>query len=137
MTTPKPVVLTILDGWGLRDETAYNAPALAKTPTMDRLYATCPHATLVTFGPEVGLPSGQMGNSEVGHLNIGAGRVVYQSLTRINIAIRNGEFFDNEQFLQAAAYAKKHGTALHLFGLLSDGGVHSHIEHLKALLEFG
>lgn len=131
-----PVALIILDGFACREETSGNAVAQAKKPNFDRYWNQFPHAQLTASGEAVGLPEGQMGNSEVGHLNIGAGRVVYQSLTRINIAIRDGEFFDNERFLQAAAYAKEHGTALHLFGLLSDGGVHSHIEHLKALLEF-
>src|SRR3954451_21408738 len=131
-----PVALIILDGFGCRDERKGNAVAQANKPNFDRLWKQFPHSHLIASGEAVGLPEGQMGNSEVGHLNIGAGRVVYQSLTRINIAIRDGEFFDNEQFLQAVAYAKEHDTALHLFGLLSDGGVHSHIEHLKALLEF-
>ena len=135
MTTPKPVVLTILDGWGLRDETAYNAPALAKTPTMDRLYATCPHATLVTFGPEVGLPSGQMGNSEVGHTNIGAGRVVAMDLGQIDLAIEDGSFFKNEAILDFAAKVKAAGGRAHLMGLVSDGGVHGHITHIKAAVK--
>ncbi|OMP68244.1 2,3-bisphosphoglycerate-independent phosphoglycerate mutase [Domibacillus epiphyticus] len=131
-----PVALIILDGFACREETSGNAVAQAKKPNFDRYWNQFPHAQLTASGEAVGLPEGQMGNSEVGHMNIGAGRVVYQSLTRINIAIREGEFFENEQFLKAAAHAKEHGTALHLFGLLSDGGVHSHIEHLKALLEF-
>lgn len=131
-----PVALIILDGFACREETSGNAVAQAKKPNFDRYWNKFPNTHLIASGEAVGLPDGQMGNSEVGHMNIGAGRIVYQSLTRINIAIRDGEFFDNEQFLQAAAYAKENGTALHLFGLLSDGGVHSHIEHLKALLEF-
>ncbi|OES46167.1 2,3-bisphosphoglycerate-independent phosphoglycerate mutase [Domibacillus iocasae] len=131
-----PVALIILDGFACRAETSGNAVAQANKPNFDRYWNQFPHAQLTASGEAVGLPDGQMGNSEVGHMNIGAGRIVYQSLTRINIAIREGEFFENEQFLKAAAHAKANGTALHLFGLLSDGGVHSHIEHLKALLEF-
>ncbi|SDH42653.1 2,3-bisphosphoglycerate-independent phosphoglycerate mutase [Alloyangia pacifica] len=135
MTTPKPVVLTILDGWGLRDETAYNAPALAKTPTMDKLYATCPHATLTTFGPDVGLPTGQMGNSEVGHTNIGAGRVVAMDLGQIDLAIEDGSFFKNEAILAFAGKVKDAGGRAHLMGVVSDGGVHGHIEHIKAAVK--
>jgi len=131
-----PVALIILDGFACRAETSGNAVAQANKPNFDRYWNQFPHAQLIASGEAVGLPDGQMGNSEVGHMNIGAGRIVYQSLTRINIAIREGDFFKNEQFIKAADYAKKNGTALHLFGLLSDGGVHSHIEHLKALLEF-
>ncbi|OLN23969.1 phosphoglycerate mutase (2,3-diphosphoglycerate-independent) [Domibacillus antri] len=131
-----PVALIILDGFACREETSGNAVAQANKPNFDRYWNQFPHTQLTASGEAVGLPDGQMGNSEVGHMNIGAGRIVYQSLTRINIAIREGEFFENEQFLKAAAHAKEHGTALHLFGLLSDGGVHSHIDHLKALLEF-
>ncbi|MEM1503030.1 2,3-bisphosphoglycerate-independent phosphoglycerate mutase [Domibacillus sp. 8LH] len=131
-----PVALIILDGFACRAETSGNAVAQANKPNFDRYWNQFPHAQLTASGEAVGLPEGQMGNSEVGHMNIGAGRIVYQSLTRINIAIREGEFFENEQFVKAAEHAKKNGTALHLFGLLSDGGVHSHIDHLKALLEF-
>jgi 2,3-bisphosphoglycerate-independent phosphoglycerate mutase len=130
-----PVALIILDGFALRDENKGNAVAQAKKPNFDRYWNQFPHSTLVASGEAVGLPVGQMGNSEVGHMNIGAGRVVYQSLTRINIAIRKGDFAKNEALLSAVNHAKKQGTALHLFGLLSDGGVHSHIEHLYALLE--
>ncbi len=130
-----PVALIILDGFALRDENKGNAVAQAKKPNFDRYWNQYPHSTLVASGEAVGLPEGQMGNSEVGHMNIGAGRVVYQSLTRINIAIREGEFAENEALLSAVKHAKDQGTALHLFGLLSDGGVHSHIEHLYALLE--
>ncbi|WP_226624197.1 2,3-bisphosphoglycerate-independent phosphoglycerate mutase [Alloyangia pacifica] len=135
MTTPKPVVLTILDGWGLRDETAYNAPALAKTPTMDKLYATCPHATLVTFGPDVGLPTGQMGNSEVGHTNIGAGRVVAMDLGQIDLSIEDGSFFENKAILDFASKVKDAGGRAHLMGVVSDGGVHGHIAHIKAAVK--
>ncbi len=131
----QPVALIILDGFGLREETFGNAVAQAKKPTFDRYWNEYPHATLTACGEAVGLPEGQMGNSEVGHLNIGAGRIVYQSLTRVNIAIREGEFERNETFLAAMDHVKKHGTNLHIFGLLSDGGVHSHINHLFALLK--
>ncbi|WP_066314497.1 2,3-bisphosphoglycerate-independent phosphoglycerate mutase [Bacillus sp. FJAT-29814] len=130
-----PVALIILDGFGCRDEHKGNAVYHAKKPNFDRYWDTYPHSHLTASGEAVGLPEGQMGNSEVGHLNIGAGRIVYQSLTRVNIAIREGEFVKNETFLDAMKHAKKHGTALHLFGLLSDGGVHSHINHMFALLK--
>ena len=131
----KPVALIILDGFALRDETKGNAVVQAEKPNFDRYWNNYPHATLKASGEAVGLPDGQMGNSEVGHLNIGAGRIVYQSLTRVNVAIREGEFQRNETFIDAINHAKKKGTALHLFGLLSDGGVHSHIHHLYALLK--
>ncbi|MDR9791957.1 MAG: 2,3-bisphosphoglycerate-independent phosphoglycerate mutase [Bacillaceae bacterium] len=131
----KPVALIILDGFALRDEVKGNAVAQANKPNFDRFWNTYPHATLKACGEAVGLPEGQMGNSEVGHLNIGAGRIVYQSLTRVNIAIREGEFFENETFLSAMNHVKEKGTNLHIFGLLSDGGVHSHINHLFALLK--
>ncbi|PFQ86498.1 2,3-bisphosphoglycerate-independent phosphoglycerate mutase [Priestia megaterium] len=130
----KPVALIILDGFALRDEDKGNAVTHAKKPNFDRFWNEYPHATLQASGEAVGLPEGQMGNSEVGHLNIGAGRIVYQSLTRVNLAIRKGEFEQNETLLAAVKHAKEKGTNLHLFGLLSDGGVHSHIEHLYALL---
>ncbi len=131
----KLAALIILDGFGLRDETVGNAVAQAKKPNFDRYWNKYPHQTLTASGEAVGLPAGQMGNSEVGHLNIGAGRIVYQSLTRVNVAIREGEFEQNETFLAAMKHAKEKGTNLHLFGLLSDGGVHSHIHHLYALLK--
>ena len=133
----KPVVLIIRDGWGInpggRAEAAANGDAtlLARTPFHDRLYATYPQATLSASGLDVGLPAGQMGNSEVGHLNLGAGRVVYQDLTRINKAILDGEFTTNA--VLQAAFARARGHRLHLIGLVSDGGVHSHQEHLIAL----
>ncbi|OJH18268.1 phosphoglycerate mutase (2,3-diphosphoglycerate-independent) [Bacillus obstructivus] len=130
-----PVALIILDGFGLREETKGNAVTQAKKPNFDRFWANYPHNTLTASGEAVGLPEGQMGNSEVGHLNIGAGRIVYQSLTRVNVSIREGDFVKNETFLQAIENVKKNGTSLHLFGLLSDGGVHSHINHLFALLK--
>ncbi len=135
MTTPKPVVLTILDGWGLRDAADNNAPKLARTPNMDRLYATCPNATLVTFGPDVGLPTGQMGNSEVGHTNIGAGRVVAMDLGQIDLAIEDGSFFDNAAIKDFAAQVLKAGGRAHVMGVASDGGVHGHIVHLEAAVK--
>lgn len=130
-----PVALIILDGFGLRDERQGNAVALASKPNFDRLWHEYPHTTLTASGEAVGLPDGQMGNSEVGHLNIGAGRIVYQNLTRINKSIREGDFFNNEALLRAVAHAKENNSALHLMGLLSDGGVHSHNGHLNALLQ--
>jgi 2,3-bisphosphoglycerate-independent phosphoglycerate mutase len=135
MTRPKPVALIILDGFALRDETEGNAVAQAKKPNFDRYWSTYPHTTLTAFGEAVGLPEGQMGNSEVGHLNIGAGRIVYQDLTRISKSIREGEFFQNETLLGAVRHVKEKGSKLHFYGLLSDGGVHSHIDHLFALLD--
>jgi 2,3-bisphosphoglycerate-independent phosphoglycerate mutase len=130
-----PVALIILDGFGCREEKKGNAVAHAKKPNFDRYWGQYPHAQLQASGEAVGLPDGQMGNSEVGHMNIGGGRIVYQNLTRVNIAIREGEFEKNETFLGAIDHVKKAGTNLHLFGLLSDGGVHSHIEHMFALLQ--
>ena len=131
-----PVALIIMDGWGNGDNSdANNAIAVAKTPVIDGLLADCPNAVLACSGEAVGLPEGQMGNSEVGHTNIGAGRVIYQELTRITRAIRDGSFFENEALLAAVSSAKEKGGALHLFGLLSPGGVHSHSDHLYALLE--
>ncbi|MFD0712182.1 2,3-bisphosphoglycerate-independent phosphoglycerate mutase [Paenibacillus sp. GCM10027626] len=135
MTAPKPVALIIMDGFGLRSDVVGNAVAQANKPNYDRYRASYPHTTLTACGEAVGLPEGQMGNSEVGHLNIGAGRIVYQDLTRISKSIREGEFFDNETLLGAIEHAKAKGKSLHLYGLLSDGGVHSHIDHLFALLE--
>ena len=135
MSRPKPVALIILDGFGLRSEEQGNAVAHAKKPNYDRYWSTFPHTTLTACGEAVGLPEGQMGNSEVGHLNIGAGRTVYQDLTRISKSIRDGEFYDNETILGAVRHAKENGKKLHLYGLLSDGGVHSHIQHLFALLD--
>lgn len=131
----KPVALIILDGFALRDEQFGNAVAQSKKPNFDRYWETYPHATLTACGEAVGLPEGQMGNSEVGHLNIGAGRIVYQSLTRIHKSIREGEFFENEKLLGAIEHVKENNSKLHVMGLLSDGGVHSHYEHLFALLK--
>lgn len=130
-----PVAIIILDGYGKRDETVGNAVAQANTPNFDRYWETFPHSTLKAAGLDVGLPEGQMGNSEVGHTNIGAGRIVYQSLTRIDKAITDGEFQTNDVLIEAMDHAIKNDSALHLFGLLSDGGVHSHQNHLYALLE--
>ena len=129
-----PVALIILDGFAIRDEVKGNAVKAAKKPNFDRYWEQFPHNQLKASGEDVGLPDGQMGNSEVGHMNIGACRIVYQSLTRINISIREGEFFQIEELVGAVAQAKANGKALHLMGLLSDGGVHSHYEHLFAIL---
>ena len=131
----KPTVLMILDGYGLSDKTEGNAVALAKTPVMDALEKEYPFVKGYASGLAVGLPEGQMGNSEVGHLNMGAGRIVYQELTRITKEIQDGDFFKNEELLAAVENCKAHDSALHLYGLLSDGGVHSHNTHLYALLE--
>ncbi|WP_151719989.1 2,3-bisphosphoglycerate-independent phosphoglycerate mutase [Gemmobacter serpentinus] len=132
MTTPKPVVLCILDGWGYREDRAANAPALAHTPNFDRIWANCPHGLLTTHGPDVGLPTGQMGNSEVGHTNIGAGRVVAMDLGQIDLAIEDGSFFQNAALLRfIAALQASNGTA-HLMGVVSDGGVHGHMLHVVA-----
>ena len=131
----RPTVLLILDGYGVIDETEHNAIALADTPVMDRLMKEYPFVTGQASGRAVGLPDGVMGSSEVGHLNIGAGRIVYQDLTRITKAIEDGDFFENEALLQAMDRTKEKGTSLHIIGLLSDGGVHSHNSHLFALLE--
>lgn len=131
----KPTVLMILDGYGLNEQKEGNAIAQAKTPVMDRLMAECPFVKGNASGMAVGLPDGQMGNSEVGHLNMGAGRIVYQELTRITKEIQDGTFFENPALLEAVENCKKNGSALHLFGLLSDGGVHSHNTHLYGLLE--
>ena len=138
MAVPKPVLLLILDGWGHREETANNTLALANLPNWRKLLATCPHTLVETHGKQVGLPDGQMGNSEVGHMNIGAGRVVYQDLTRIDAAIEDGSFFANPALLGACAAVKKASpqqSTLHVFGLLSPGGVHSHEDHILRMLE--
>ena len=131
----KPVVLMILDGYGLNDKTEGNAVAMANTPVMDSLMKEYPYVHGNASGLAVGLPEGQMGNSEVGHMNMGAGRIVYQELTRITKEIQDGDFFKNEALLKAIDNCKKNNSALHLMGLLSDGGVHSHITHLYGLLE--
>lgn len=129
----KFVGLIILDGYGLAPDNKGNAVNLAKKPFLDQLFSTYPTSILEASGEAVGLPEGQMGNSEVGHLNLGAGRVVYQSLTRINVAIKDGSFFKNEAFLNAISHVKKHNSKLHIFGLVSDGGVHAYPTHIMAL----
>ena len=131
----KPTVLMILDGYGLNEKTEGNAIAQAKTPVMDGLMKDYPYVKGYASGLAVGLPDGQMGNSEVGHLNMGAGRIVYQELTRITKEIEDGDFFKNEALLDGMKNVKENNSALHLYGLLSDGGVHSHITHLYGLLE--
>ena len=133
---PFPLVaLVVLDGWGLAPPGPGNAVELASTPVFDRLWERYPHTTLAASGDAVGLPAGQMGNSEVGHLTIGSGRVVDQDLMRVSRSIRSGRFFENEALLAAFARARERGSAVHLLGLVSAGGVHSHIDHLRALLE--
>src|SRR5579883_503668 len=133
MPTVKPLVLTILDGWGFSPVIEGNAIALARTPVYDSLLANYPHTLIHTSGPYVGLPEGQMGNSEVGHMNMGAGRVLYMDVTRIDMLISSGEFFRNAALLEAMRKAQGH--RLHLMGLCSDGGVHAHLSHLFALLD--
>lgn len=135
MSRPKPVMLMILDGWGLYTPGPGNAVHLARTPNLDRLQAEYPHNRLQTSGKAVGLPDGIMGNSEVGHLNLGAGRVVYQDLLRIDLAIENGSFFDNQALNRAMKKVAENKSALHLVGLVSDGGVHSQLAHLLTLLD--
>jgi 2,3-bisphosphoglycerate-independent phosphoglycerate mutase len=129
----KKVILVIMDGWGLGKVKSSDAIQNANVPFVSSLYKKYPNTTLVTCGEQVGLPDGQMGNSEVGHLNLGAGRIVYQELQRINVAIRTGEFQKNEQLLAAIRFAKQNNKPLHLIGLVSDGGVHSHTSHVKAI----
>src|ERR1700687_166218 len=129
---PKPIVLTVLDGWGYRAETKGNAIALARKPNYDRLLKDFPNTLIQTSGPSVGLPEGQMGNSEVGHMNMGAGRIIHMDITRIDAMIANGEF--SRQPLLVEAMERGRARNLHLLGLLSDGGVHSHMQHLYALL---
>lgn len=131
----KKAILLIMDGWGLGKSKQTDAIQAANTPFVDALYDKYPHTTLVTYGESVGLPDGQMGNSEVGHLNLGAGRIVYQELQRINVAIRENTFHKNPALLEAINKAKSTGKPLHLLGLVSNGGVHSHINHLKAIID--
>lgn len=131
----KRVILAIMDGWGLGKVASADAIRHANVPFTRSLYQTYPNSTLVTCGEAVGLPEGQMGNSEVGHLNLGAGRIVYQELQRINVAIRNGSFAKNEHLLDSIRHAKKNSNPFHLLGLVSNGGVHSHIDHLKAIID--
>ena len=133
MSRPVPTLLLILDGWGIAPAGPGNAPALAATPHLDALTAACPHSRLAAAGREVGLPAGYRGNSEVGHLNIGAGRIVYQDMTRIDVALEDGSFFQNAVLRDLLDAVRASGGVLHLAGLLSDGGVHSHIRHLEAL----
>ena len=130
----KKVILIIMDGWGIGKNKNSDAIQHANTPFVSSLYAKYPNTTLVTCGEDVGLPQGQMGNSEVGHLNLGAGRIVYQELQRIHVAIKTGEFANNQVLKNAIQYAKQNNKPLHLIGLVSDGGVHSHINHVKALI---
>lgn len=132
----KKVILVIMDGWGIGKVASSDAIAHANIPFVKSLYSKYSNTTLVTCGEAVGLPDGQMGNSEVGHLNLGAGRIVYQELQRINVAIRTGEFFNNKALLEAVDFAKNNNKPLHLIGLVSDGGVHSHISHLEAITTF-
>ena len=131
----KKVILVIMDGWGLGQVSKADAIQHAHVPFVTSLYQQYPNTTLVTCGEEVGLPDGQMGNSEVGHLNLGAGRIVYQELQRINVAIKTGEFASHPTLLQSIRYAKDNNKPLHLMGLVSDGGVHAHTAHLKALCD--
>jgi 2,3-bisphosphoglycerate-independent phosphoglycerate mutase len=135
MSRKAPVALIILDGWGIAPEGPGNAVSQAQTPFMDSLFKDYPHAQLACFGEAVGLPQGQMGNSEVGHLNLGAGRVVYQDITRINLAVRDGSIKQNPALTQAMDRAKERGSTLHFMGLMSDGGVHSLMTHLFALIQ--
>ncbi len=132
---PHPIALIVLDGWGFSDMTDHNAILSARTPVWDRLWAERPHTLIRTSGAEVGLPAGQMGNSEVGHLNLGAGRVVYQEFTRVSRAIKTGSFFTNQTLTDAVDFANEQGKAVHIIGLLSPGGVHSHEEHIHAMAE--
>ncbi len=133
--TKKRALLCILDGWGISKDTKYNAVYSAETPNFDKYFNQMPSTTIHADGLHVGLPEGQMGNSEVGHLNIGAGRIVYQELTRINKAIDDGDFFKNDEFLNAINHVKKNNSAMHIYGLVSPGGVHSSMKHLNALIE--
>ncbi|MGI8933563.1 MAG: 2,3-bisphosphoglycerate-independent phosphoglycerate mutase, partial [Phormidesmis sp.] len=134
-TPISPMVLVILDGWGCREDSSGNAISHAKTPVIDSLWATYPHTTINTSGKDVGLPHGQMGNSEVGHLNIGAGRVVPQELVRISDAVENRSIQENPALLEVFQKVRYAGSKLHLVGLCSDGGVHSHLSHLVGRLE--
>ena len=135
MTDNKRVLLCIMDGWGISNDSSKNAVKTANTPNFDKLKETEKYTQINASGEYVGLPDGQMGNSEVGHLNLGAGRVVYQDLTRINKEIREGKFFENKEFKAAIEHVKKNDSALHLYGLVSTGGVHSSFDHVKALVK--
>ncbi len=132
---PRPLVLIVMDGWGINPRSDANAIALARTPHIDQLARTFPHTQVATSGPAVGLPEGQMGNSEVGHLNIGAGKRVLQEFTRVSAAIHDGTFFENEALLKAIEHVKRNNSALHLCGLIGSGGVHAHQSHLYACLQ--
>src|SRR5258705_12230316 len=132
---PRPIVLVILDGFGERAEAADNAIRLAKTPHLDRIYSHYPHTLIGTSGPDVGLPPGQMGNSEVGHLNFGAGRIALMDISRIDVAVATGEIGKNPVIADVIASAKSKGGRLHLFGLVSDGGVHSMNTQLYAIID--
>lgn len=132
---PRPLLLIVLDGWGYSENPHHNAVLSARTPTWDKLWSECPHTLLRCSGAEVGLPAGQMGNSEVGHLNLGAGRVVYQEFTRVSRAIKTGSFYTNQTLTDAVDLAVTSGKAVHILGLLSPGGVHSHEEHIHAMVE--
>src|SRR5947209_14875861 len=131
---PRPFVLIVMDGWGINPRKEGNAIALARTPNIDRLARDWPHTAVKTSGAAVGLPEGQMGNSEVGHQNIGAGKRVLQDFTRVSEAIQDGSFFKNPALLKAIKHVKKNSSRLHICGLLGDGGVHAHESHLEALL---
>ncbi len=133
--TKRPLALVIMDGYGINKRSEGNAVLAAKKPNIDRLMSECPSTVISASGPDVGLPEGQMGNSEVGHTNIGAGRIVYQEYTRITKSIKDGDFYEKKEFHDAIQNCRKNGSAMHLYGLLSDGGVHSHNTHLYALLE--
>lgn len=135
MHTSKPLLLIVLDGWGITDVTEHNAVAQAKLPTWQRLWAECAHTSLSASGLDVGLPPGQMGNSEVGHMTMGAGRIIYQDLTRINLAIESGAFANNQILIRAIQSAQQKDSALHVLGLLSPGGIHSHEDHIAALIQ--
>src|SRR5205809_6377815 len=132
--TSNRAILIIMDGWGLGKLYSSDAIQHAKTPFVSSLYSKYPNTTLTTCGEAVGLPEGQMGNSEVGHLNLGAGRIVYQELQRINVAVRDGSFQKNEVLLNAIRFAKKNNKPFHLLGLVNNGDTHSHIDHLKAIV---
>ncbi|MFA7449925.1 MAG: 2,3-bisphosphoglycerate-independent phosphoglycerate mutase, partial [Bacilli bacterium] len=131
----RPIIFTILDGYGYSEEIKGNAVRAAKTPNISGFFNKYPTVLIEASGEAVGLPEGQMGNSEVGHMNIGAGRIVYQSLTYINQLIKDGRFFENEEYINAVKHTIKHNSKLHILGLVSDGGVHSHLNHIKALLD--
>ena len=135
MENKKPIILCIMDGYGIRHNPYGNAVYDAKKPHLDAYFKKYAYTEINASGEYVGLPDGQMGNSEVGHMNMGAGRIVYQSLTLINKAIKDGTFFENEKYLAAIEHAKKFNSKLHIFGLVSDGGVHSHIRHILAMIE--